>query len=67
VYLLKRVMESVGTEREAVRDALLRIDAAAPYEGVVGTIAFDSLGDVPTREVYMAVVRNGAIRLAGGQ
>lgn len=67
VYMLKRVMESAGTEREAVRDALLRIDAAAPYEGVVGTIAFDSLGDVPTREVYMAVVRNGAIRLAGGQ
>ena len=67
VHMLSGVMRTAGSDREAVREALLRIDAEAPYEGVVGTIAFDSLGDVPTRQVYMGVVRNGAIRLAGGQ
>ena len=43
------------------------VDANAPFEGVTGRIAFDSLGDVPTRDVHVAVVRNGALRLPGAQ
>ena len=60
-------MERVGTGRTDIRDALAAVDEDAPFEGVIGRIAFDSLGDVPTREVHVAVVRNGALRIAGGQ
>ncbi len=53
---------------EAVRRTLAAVGSATPpFEGVTGTIAFDSLGDVPTRDVHVAVVRNGALRLPGAQ
>jgi ABC-type branched-subunit amino acid transport system substrate-binding protein len=39
---------------------------AAPFEGATGRIVFDSLGDVPDKQVYITVVRNGAVLLAGG-
>jgi branched-chain amino acid transport system substrate-binding protein len=67
IHLLARVIESNGADRERIREGLARIDASAPFEGVTGTIAFDSLGDVPTRDVHVAVVRNGALRLPGAQ
>jgi ABC-type branched-subunit amino acid transport system substrate-binding protein len=60
-------MEASGTSREKIRTGLAAVNVQHPYDGVTGRIAFDSLGDVPTREVYVAVVRNGALRLAGGQ
>jgi ABC-type branched-subunit amino acid transport system substrate-binding protein len=60
-------MRAHGTGRAQIRDGLLDVNLQHPYDGVTGRIAFDSLGDVPTREVYVAVVRNGALRLAGGQ
>lgn len=67
LYILKRVIEASGSTRPKIRDGLHKVDLQHPYDGVTGRIAFDSLGDVPTREVYVAVVRNGALRLAGGQ
>ena len=67
IQLLARVIGSHGAEREAIRDGLTTVNAAAPFEGVTGTIAFDSLGDVPSRDVHVAVVRNGALRLPGAQ
>ncbi len=67
IHLLKRVMEERGIEREQIRQGLEAVDVEEPFEGVTGQIAFDANGDVPTREVYVAVVRNGALRLAGGQ
>ena len=67
IHLLKRVMEAHGAERDAIREGLETVTVAKPFEGVTGQIAFDANGDVPTREVYVAVVRNGALRLAGGQ
>lgn len=67
VYLLRQVIERTGTDRTKVRDGLAAIGDETPYQGVTGLIAFDSLGDVPTRDVHVAVVRNGALRLAGGQ
>jgi len=30
-------------------------------------VAFDAKGDVPNQAVYIGVVHNGAVRLAGGQ
>lgn len=67
VHILARVIASAGLNRRKIRDGLYEVNLQHPYDGVTGRIAFDSLGDVPTREVYVAVVRNGALRLAGGQ
>jgi branched-chain amino acid transport system substrate-binding protein len=67
LHILAQVLKEHGTRRRDVRDGLLEVNLQHPYDGVTGRIAFDSLGDVPTREVYVAVVRNGALRLAGGQ
>jgi len=67
IQLLARILAAGGVSREAVRDGLYQVNDSAPFEGVTGRIAFDSLGDVPTRDVHVAVVRNGTLRLAGGQ
>lgn len=67
VHLLRRVIEANGATREGIRVGLEAVGPGAAFEGVTGTIAFDSLGDVPTRDVHVAVVRNGTLRLAGGQ
>ncbi len=67
VYLLRDAIQRAGTDRRKVRDAIAAVGPDRPFEGVTGSIAFDSLGDVPTRDVHVAVVRNGALRLAGGQ
>jgi len=67
VYLLRQVVAGSGTSRRAVRDGVQRVNLAAPFIGVTGAIAFDSLGDVPNRQVYIGVVRNGAVQLAEGQ
>lgn len=66
VRLLAQVIERAGTERQAVRDELAGVGTVAPaFTGVTGSIAFDQLGDVPDGEVYVTVVRNGRIELAG--
>lgn len=67
IYVLRQVIERVGSERAKLREGLATVSEAAPFDGVTGRIAFDSLGDVPSRDVHVAVVRNGALRLAGGQ
>jgi ABC-type branched-subunit amino acid transport system substrate-binding protein len=68
VYMLRDVIVRVGTERRAIRDALALVGTATPaYEGVTGRIAFDSAGDVPSRQVYVGMIRGGAVRLADGQ
>lgn len=67
IKLLAQVIGRVGTDRKAIRGGLLAVNTAHPYQGVTGQIAFDSLGDVPSRQVYVAVVRNGALELADGQ
>jgi len=67
VYMLRDVINDVGTDRAAIRDAVAQIGAARPaFEGVVGTIAYDEHGDVTNPNVYIGVVRNGAVALAGG-
>ena len=68
VYLLRDVLGRAGPKRDAVRRELARVGTAAPaFRGVTGTVAFDSRGDVPNQPVYIGVVQDGAVRLAGGQ
>lgn len=67
INLLARVIEEAGPNRESIRRGLDRVGHGdAPFEGATGRIAFDSLGDVPDKQVYITVVRNGAVLLAGG-
>ncbi|HEY8483128.1 MAG TPA: ABC transporter substrate-binding protein [Longimicrobiales bacterium] len=62
VYLLKHVIEEVGTDRRKIRDRLAAIGRGAPaYEGVTGTIAFDENGDAVGKEVTIGVVENGRL------
>jgi hypothetical protein len=61
------VIARSGANRRRIRDGLQQVNLQHPYDGVTGRIAFVSLGYVPTRVVYVAVVRIGALRLAGGQ
>lgn len=68
VYLLRDVIARAGTKRKDVRRALARIGSESPaFKGVTGTVAFDLRGDVPNQTVYIGMVRDGAVRLAGGQ
>lgn len=68
VYLLRDVLTRAGSRRDAVRRELARVGTLAPaFHGVTGTVSFDSKGDVPNQSVYIGVVRNGVVRLAGGQ
>lgn len=67
VNLLARAIEEGGPNRESVRRALDRVGhGTGAFEGATGKIVFDSLGDVPDKQVYITVVRNGAVLLAGG-
>lgn len=67
VKLLAEVIADVGPDRRAIRDRLAQVGLGRPaYEGATGSIAFDSLGDVPDRQVYVTVARDGDVLLAGG-
>ena len=64
VNLVARAIQEAGPDRMAVRDYLAGVGRAHPaYEGVTGSIAFDSLGDVPAKSVVMGVVRHGHLEL----
>jgi branched-chain amino acid transport system substrate-binding protein len=67
VYLISEAVAEAGTDRLAVRDALAAVGNSRPaFDGVIGTIGFDSNGDVTIPNIYIGVVRSGEIRLAGG-
>jgi branched-chain amino acid transport system substrate-binding protein len=54
-----------GEGRSQLRDRLAGVGTTVtPFEGVVGTVGFDSLGDVPTLAVRIGVVRRGELILA---
>ena len=64
VHLLRRAIEEVGTDREALRDYVARIGApggSPPFDGVSGTIRFDENGDVVGKDVSLGVVRGGQL------
>jgi branched-chain amino acid transport system substrate-binding protein len=68
VYMLRDAIARVGTDRQKLRDAFAGIGTTTPaYEGAMGTIAFDSAGDVPSLRIYVGVVRNGTMQMAEGQ
>lgn len=64
VNLLAKAIEQVGPDRRAIRDYLAQVGRGRPaFEGVTGTIAFDSLGDVPAKAVVIGVVHHGHLEL----
>ena len=68
VYLLRDVIARAGIKRQDIRRELARVGSSIPaFRGVTGAVAFDAKGDVPNQAVYIGVVHNGAVRLAGGQ
>jgi branched-chain amino acid transport system substrate-binding protein len=67
VYLLRDVIAEVGGNRAAVRRALAGVGSVTPpHEGVTGTVAFDVNGDVPNQNVYIGMVRRGAVEVVDG-
>jgi branched-chain amino acid transport system substrate-binding protein len=65
VYLLRDVIAAAGTDRQTVRRALAAVGSETPaFEGVTGVVAFDAAGDVPDQNVYIGMVRGGAIEVA---
>jgi branched-chain amino acid transport system substrate-binding protein len=65
VYLLRDVIAAAGTDRQAVRRALAAVGSETPaFEGVTGVVAFDAAGDVPDQNVYIGMVRGGAVEVA---
>jgi branched-chain amino acid transport system substrate-binding protein len=68
VYLLRDVITRAGPKREDVRRALAEVGTKVPaFKGVTGTVAFDMRGDVPNQAVYIGIVHDGTVRLAGSQ
>jgi ABC-type branched-subunit amino acid transport system substrate-binding protein len=60
--LLASVIAKAGPDRRAIRDRVARIGAGLPaFEGVTGTIAFDSHGEVPAKPVIIGAVHNGKL------
>jgi branched-chain amino acid transport system substrate-binding protein len=62
VYLLRRVIDEVGADREAIRAYLEQVGRKhPPFEGVSGTIRFDENGDVVEKPVVIGVVRGSEL------
>jgi len=60
VDLLAQAMRAVGVDRQAVRDYVSEIGSRRPtFVGVAGPIAFDTMGDVPSKPVAIGIVRAG--------
>lgn len=67
VNLLAQIIKDVGTDRRKIRDALAEVGSGRPaYDGIAGRIAFDSLGDVPEKQVLIAQAHNGVSRAVEG-
>jgi branched-chain amino acid transport system substrate-binding protein len=68
IYLLRDVIARVGPDRAAVQRALAGVGSATPpFDGVTGTVAFDGNGDVPNQNVYVGLVRHGAVEVVNGE
>ncbi|MGH7591881.1 MAG: ABC transporter substrate-binding protein [Gemmatimonadales bacterium] len=68
VRLLADIIGDVGTDRKAIRNALAQVGDQRPaFIGVTGPIQFDANGDVPTKKVLIATIKNGSVHLVEGQ
>jgi branched-chain amino acid transport system substrate-binding protein len=64
LYLLREVIARTGTDRRRVRDGVAQVGTSGPpFEGLLGPIAFDANGDVPTTRVLIGQVHAGRIEL----
>ena len=62
VFLLARAVDEAGAARRAIRAYLAGVGhGRAAFDGVTGTIAFDTSGDVPAKSVVIGVVRDGRL------
>src|SRR5437899_8013351 len=62
VHLLARAIAEAGAGRQAIRDYLAKVGRGKPpFEGVTGTVAFDTNGDVPGKQVVIGVIRGGRL------
>src|SRR5437016_3525606 len=51
-----------GAGGKAIRDDLAKVGRGKPpFEGVTGTVAFDTNGDVPGKQVVIGVIRGGRL------
>lgn len=66
VRLIAQAVSEAGPDRERVRVALEQVGSERPaYEGVAGRIAFDRKHEVSSRELFIGIVRDGVVTLAG--
>lgn len=61
VMVLKRAVESGGTDRSSLIDALHKITPSNPYQGITGKIGFDSTGQDAAAVPTLLQVQNGKI------
>lgn len=62
VTLIARAIAARGADRAAIREYLSQVGRRVPaLKGVTGTIAFDTLGDVPAKDVVIGAVRGGRV------
>lgn len=62
VQLLAAVLTNVGSDRRDIRNRLARIGGDLPaFDGVTGSIAFDTRGDVPAKPVVIGSVHAGVL------
>jgi len=62
-HLVEREMRGDGLAA-AVRRALAGVGSVTPaFEGVIGAVSFDAVGDVPNQNVYIGLVHRGRIEV----
>ena len=68
IYLLRDIIARVGPDRTRIRNALATLGTTdAPFEGVLGTIALDSNGDVINPTVHVSIVHGGVVTPPGNR
>lgn len=66
VHLMAAAIREAGTDRQRVRAALAAVGRTSPgLDGVTGQIRFSDQGDLASRSVGIAVVRNGRLERVG--
>lgn len=64
VHLIAGAIRERGPRRAAIRDGLAAVRDAQAYVGVTGRVSFDDRGDVPDKQVQVAVIRGGRVTRA---
>lgn len=68
VNLIAQAITAARPSRRAVRDYVARVGRGVPaFDGVTGKIAFDDAGDVPSKSVTIASVKDGHLVAEPGE